>query len=277
MTELDPKTQEQFGEFFRAWSEASQGLERAYHDLTGQVASLRAELALKNEELALKTKLASMGEMAARIAHELRNPLGSIELFASMLKQDLEGDPEKLNNAEHILLGVRSLNRIVSNLLLYTRFNMPKVRPCDVKDIVDEALDFSLILSRRTGVNVVREQATDRTLLQGDPDLLRQVFMNLITNALDAMPGGGALTLGFHPGKNGGAGKDLEVRISDTGAGMAPETVARIFDPFFTTKEGGMGLGLAIVREIVEAHRGRVDVQSLPEQGSTFSVVLPRD
>ncbi|MBI2890490.1 MAG: hypothetical protein HYY13_06855 [Nitrospirae bacterium] len=268
---------EMFDEAFRAWSTAGETLQKSYTDLQQQVARLREELIQKNQELALKARLASMGEMAARIAHELRNPLGSIELFASMLKQDLKDDPEKLRNAEYILRGVHNLNRIVSNLLLYTRFDAPRVRDCDLRAVLDDALEFTLMVSRKHGVDIQRDYAPGDHRMPVDPDLLRQVLTNLIFNALDAMPQGGRLTLGLAPCRNGSGQPRVQIRVEDTGLGMEAAVVGRIFDPFFTTKQGGMGLGLAIVKEIVDAHRGRIEVQSAPGQGTAFSIFLPAE
>ncbi|RLC30324.1 MAG: PAS domain-containing sensor histidine kinase [Deltaproteobacteria bacterium] len=230
------------------------------------------------EKVNRRDRLAAMGEMAAEIAHEIRNPLGSIELFATTLKKDLSDSPELQRLVEHISRSVRKMNNSISNLLMFIR---PHQRPCfRIKDIhgpLTNALLFSSdLLKSDNPVEVVTHYATEPLTARIDPDLLQQALLNLILNALQAMPRGGELRISttrrIHPRSGSGV---AEIQIRDSGSGVCEKNLARIFDPFFTTKKKGTGLGLAIVHNILSIHGGDIDVESFPEQGTLCTVTIP--
>ncbi len=232
------------------------------------------------EEKANRTdKLAAMGEMAAQIAHEIRNPLGSIELFATTLKKDLEGMDDLRSLTEHISSGVRSMNSIISNLLLFVNPGQrPQLRPIDVACPLKEALFYSKYLIDSNPLTELDVQyCTSPKLVNADPELLKQVFMNLIQNAVQAMPKGGKLGITTrHVEEDRGKGTDfVEIEIRDTGVGIPENTKAKIFDPFFTTKTKGTGLGLAIVHNILKLHMADIDVETPKSGGTTCKVKLP--
>jgi signal transduction histidine kinase len=223
-------------------------------------------------------RLSAMGEMAVELAHEIRNPLGSIELFASLLVKELSGDPERW--AENIRIGIRSLNTIVSNMLHFANPLSPVFSEVSVHEVLQEIVKFcDPILSQRQ-VRLEMDLKAEFSLIQADRELLKQMMLNLIFNAMKAMPSRGALFIGTRnveppnmeqiPGNPGG----LELRIQDTGIGISPEHLSRIFDPFFTTNKNGTGLGLSIVHQIVKKHSGFINVSSEINRGTTFTIVF---
>ena len=231
------------------------------------------------EEQANRTsRLAAMGEMAAKIAHEIRNPLGSIQLFASTLAKDLEGTSDSKALAEHIASGVKSINNIISNLLLFIRPDQKTdFRIIDIHDSLKDSLFFSnhLIGSGET-IEVVTRFASRPLPVRGDPELLKQTYLNLILNAIQAMPDGGNLTISTRKittkDKNAHA---AEIRFADTGCGISEADMPRVFDPFFTTKERGTGLGLPIVHNIIKLHGGTIDISSSKKEGTRCILTLP--
>jgi PAS domain S-box-containing protein len=232
------------------------------------------------EEQANRTdRLAAMGEMAVKIAHEVRNPLGSIELLASLLRKELEGSGELRDLAEHISSGVKSINAIISNMLLFMRPQQkPNLQVIEIHSPLQDSLFFCRHLMKAGDSVQVHTRYTPGTLrVKGDLELLKQMALNIILNAMQAMPQGGALTISTARAKALGSGQEVvEIRFADTGAGICRSARARVFDPFFTTKERGTGLGLAIVHNIVEIHGGTVALDSPgPHQGTTCLVTLP--
>ncbi|MBW2143211.1 MAG: PAS domain S-box protein [Deltaproteobacteria bacterium] len=233
----------------------------------------------KLEEKANRTdKLAAMGEMAAEIAHEIRNPLGSIELFATTLKKDLEGFGDLQNLADHISSGVRNMNSSISNLLLFIRPHQKfEFQITDINSTLDDSLLFSReLFVSNSSIEVVTRYSKEPLEVNGDPELLKQVCLNLVLNAVQAMPDGGRLTVSTN--KLNGRQRDsslVEIRICDTGNGVSRQDMSKIFDPFFTTKNKGTGLGLAIVHNILEIHGGDIDIESLEEEGTVCRVTLP--
>ena len=220
-------------------------------------------------------RLSAMGEMAVELAHEIRNPLGSIELFASLLAKDLAGDPKRW--AENIRIGIRSLNTIVSNMLHFANPISPAFSNVSVHDIIEEILRFSEPIMSQREVRVETDFGAENPVMPGDPELLKQMMLNLIFNAMKAMPTQGALTISTRtiaPQRGSDGSPKLELQIHDTGIGIPPENLARIFDPFFTTNKNGTGLGLSVVHQIVERHSGTIRVSSEVNHGTTFTILF---
>ena len=232
----------------------------------------------KLEERANRTdRLAAMGEIAVKIAHEIRNPLGSIELFATVLKKDLKDFEELKVLAGHISSGVKSINNVISNLLLFIRPQQkPNFQTIDIYDALDDSLFFSShLVNSDNCIDIITRYYSKPLMVYADSELLKQIFLNLILNAIQAMPHGGKLTISTRK-LNGRSKKDLaEIRFADTGTGISKADMLRIFDPFFTTKKRGTGLGLAIVHNITEAHGGAVDINSSEGEGTVCTVTLP--
>ena len=237
----------------------------------------------KMEEFAQRNqRLREMGEMAAGIAHEIRNPLGSIELFASLLKKDLEGETEKENLVKHIQAGVQNMDRIISTLLLFAKSSQPSRQQCDINSLLTECLEGINNVQIPDNVNVVRQYGQGTLLANGDRELLRQVFPNLINNAIQAMPDGGILSLITEKSsvpvspENGLTNRQfISVTVKDNGIGMSSDNLTKIFNPFFTTKDKGTGLGLAISHNIIKAHQGTIDAVSEKGKGASFTVKIP--
>jgi signal transduction histidine kinase len=232
----------------------------------------------KLEEQANRTgRLAAMGEMALKIAHEIRNPLGSIELCASLLCKGLEEDEDVKQTAAHISSGVQRINTIISNLLLFIRPEQkPEMRILDIHDPLKDSLFFAEhVVNTQTGIEVVTGYAAHALEIYGDPELLCQVSLNLVLNAIQAMADGGRLTISTRRVTDHRDVEMAEIRFTDTGCGIPPEYFPRIFDPFFTTKNKGTGLGLPIVHNITTAHGGNIDITSSPACGTQCIVTFP--
>lgn len=216
-------------------------------------------------------QLESMEWMVARIVHDIRNPLGSIELIASLLRKELANDTDKQRLINHILYGIKNIDSILANLLHYTRSPVPKLSRVILRDIVHECLDMLSYQIEKHGVST-RIDIHGEIKILCDRTLLVQVFLNLFLNSLQAMPDGGELSI-FAVHK----GKQVEIFISDTGTGISQENIKRIFNPFFTTKDKGTGLGLTIVYNIVRVHGGSIRVYSHQDKGSTFVIAIPAE
>ena len=228
------------------------------------------------EEANRNDRLRAMGEMAAGIAHEIRNPLASIELFASVLKKDLGDDEEHKEIANRIINGVRSMDRTISSLLLFAKSPEPSRQKCDIGELLKSIINSSTHLQVPDNVKVECDFNGD-IMANADRDLLQQVFLNFIRNGIQAMPEGGTLTLRVEPGNDPDAShrRCISTTISDTGVGIAARDRDQIFNPFFSTKHQGTGLGLAIAHNIVKAHLGTIDMESREGHGTTFTVRLP--
>ncbi len=234
----------------------------------------------KLEEKANRTdRLAVMGEMAAEIAHEIRNPLGSIELFATTLRKDLEEFGELKFLADHISAGVRSMNSIISNLLLFIRPQQkPEFHILDILSPLNDALTFScdFIESNDKNIDVITGYSFEPLHILGDAELLKQAFLNIIINAVQAMPEGGKLSISAKKVFNRPTDSNLiEIRFRDTGEGVSEVDISRIFDPFYTTKKRGTGLGLAIVHNIIKIHDGDITMENNKDEGTECKVTFP--
>jgi signal transduction histidine kinase len=216
--------------------------------------------------------LAAMGEMAATVAHEIRNPLAGIGGFAGLLERDLENDDPRRGLVKKIVQGVSSLNKIVSNLLVYTRPMELQPRKLNFVDWMEDILRYAeLEISKdNKQIDIKREYGFEKLEVRIDPEKFQQVFLNLLFNAIQAIDGQGAITLR--------AAMDnrhfLRVSVIDSGKGIPKNIQDKIFNPFFTTKEQGTGLGLAIVQRIVALHGGTITVTSEPGQGTQFEICI---
>ena len=254
------------------------------HLRTAEALAAQAAVAVQNarlfeqvrtgEAMLIQTaKMASLGEMAGGIAHELKNPLGIISASAQLLLEHPE-NPQLLQQcAERIHLASQRAAKIIENLLEFARPQGQQMRLLDVHEVLEAALTLLAHQIELRGVKLVRTFHPDLPQVRGNPDLLQQVFTNLILNACNAMPQGGMLEITTDVNSVG----EVEIRFRDTGCGIPPEHLSRIFDPFFTTMPvgKGTGLGLSVSYSIVKHHRGTIEVDSQVNQGSTFTVRLP--
>ncbi len=236
---------------------------------------LNRELVEKQQQLIQAEKLAAVGKMATKVAHEIRNPLGSISLNLELLEDDLraprpESSAEGQCLIEAIQKQVEALNALVEEYLRFARLPPPKVEEVKLDDLLRDLLGFLREETEGRGIAVELDTGSGLPIVEADPRLLRQALLNLVRNACEAMPKGGALSVLAHESSDG-----LEIAVTDTGAGIAPEHLGRVFEPFFTTKADGTGLGLAIARQIAEAHGGDISCESAPGAGTTFTLRLP--
>ena len=251
----------------------NQSLERALADLQTRT----RELASMTQQLWQASKLATMGELAASIAHELNNPLATISLHAEVLVGQLAADDPNLRSLRVIEQEVGRMATLVSNLLLFSRRSHQQISTMNIAAELNNSLEFINYHLRSHRINVATDFANDLPNVQADTQQLRQVFLNLLTNASDAMPEGGMLTVRARPGVLENGAPALVIEFSDSGKGIPPEDLSKLWEPFFTTKpEGkGTGLGLPICRRTVEEHRGTIDIESLPGKGTTVRIILP--
>jgi signal transduction histidine kinase len=228
-------------------------------------------------ETARTRRLASLGIMASEIAHQVRSPLGGIELYASLLKEKSTGDPQRL--AGEILGAVQRLYTTLSHMLSFAAEPTLGGGLLPVESLLQDLQEACRPHFNDPRWSVAFDCETGLAPLWADRGLLAQAVLNLIVNAKEAMPDGGAVEvraqLSPFSAINGHIHKAIEIRVIDRGAGISPENRERIFDPFFTTKAQGTGLGLAFTHKIISAHRGSIEITSSPGQGTQFSAFLP--
>jgi signal transduction histidine kinase len=224
------------------------------------------------ERLIQGEKMAVLGEMAASVAHELRNPLVAIGGFAQRLNRIATGAREK-EYAAIVAREVQRMETMLANILDFSRKEMLCFTECHIPRVIEEALALEYDTMLRGSVELVTEIAESLPTIQGDEQKLRQVMINLIANARQAMSAGGVLTLRAYRTTLRGD-EAVTVEVEDTGGGIPADILRNIFNPFFTTKEGGTGLGLPISHRIVEQHRGRIEVQNRAK-GAVFILRLP--
>lgn len=215
-------------------------------------------------------RLKDLGEMAARVAHEIRNPLGGIRGFAALLQEDLKDRPELQKMATQIVEGADSLSRFVSNVLNYTRSFQPQLQSIDLISFVQEILQLVQMDQKFANNSFEMQTHLPSLIVSIDPQLFKSAVLNLFVNALQAMPNGGKLAV-----KIDREGDQVKMQISDTGEGIPAENLDKIFSPFFTTKEAGTGLGLSEVYKVIQAHQGTIEVQSTVGKGTIFTIRMP--
>lgn len=242
-------------------SEDSEGFVYVMDDIT--------RLKKFEQEKQRNERLRIMGEMAANIAHEVRNPLGSIELYASLLSRDLEQEPDKKRLTTSIIKGVRTINAVISNTLLFAK--EIKINPSNhvLVDIVDEVVLYLQHIIRDKKVKVINK-LDEEHIVYCDEDMFKQVIMNLIGNAVDAVSQGGEIVVTSEMTE-----KETILHIRDNGHGIDEDMLSRLFMPFQTTKAKGTGLGLSISYKIIKAHGGDITAESNGKDYTMFTVTLP--
>jgi PAS domain S-box-containing protein len=256
--------------------QAAHALERARltDELARQVASLAAatrELRINQERLLLTERLSAIGEMAAHVAHEIRNPLVAIGGFArSLLQKDPAHDRATRDALEIIVDEVRRLESIVRDVLDFSRPTGPKIGRVDARRLSEEACDLLHGEMERAGIAVSLDEAPDTPPAAADRDQLFQAVVNVLRNSVHAMPRGGRIAVRVRPFQRG-----VELSIADTGIGMSQDVLAHALEPFYTTKNDGSGLGLTIASRIVRDHNGEIRIESKEGEGTTIALRLP--
>jgi signal transduction histidine kinase len=261
---------EELGRIILAYSEVTEKLQQSHDQLMLTVQTLQQELGEKNRLLERKNRLAALGEMAAGLAHEIRNPLGGIQLYASLLAGDVKDRPESAKVVEKIAGGVRRLEALVGQVLQFSREIRISPAPADVAEICQQAVEYaSHTLAERQVRSVVEGPASLPANV--DAMLIGQCVLNLLLNAAEAMEPGGVVRLSYRTPVAAEA-RQLVLTVQDSGAGIPPEVLDKVFNPFFTTKDNGTGLGLAIVHRIIEAHDGTITAANVDGGGARFEI-----
>ena len=241
-------------------------------DLADSFNIMTADLKEAQKKLLQSEKMAALGQIAAAVSHELKNPLTGIKMAAYLLKDTLgEGNVEVNKCLADIESSVDRANKIVMEILAFSQPVNPIFNAVNVNEVLPEILPLLEYQAQVHSINLVKELAHGLAPVKADKDQLKQIFENLMTNALQAMGVGGVLTLVTSQDKD-----NIIVKVKDTGVGIAEENIKSIFQPFFTTKDKGIGLGLAIVNEIVKKHQGTITVESRLGKGTTFTVIFPK-
>jgi len=235
--------------------------------------SMVETLRTTEQQLLQSEKLASVGQLAAGVAHEINNPLGTILLFSDIMRKELPADDPRRDDVTMIIDEATRCKTIVSDLLNFARQNEVLAQTTDVNALLADTIEQIAVQPVFDGVSVVSQLDPALPNIQADPAQLREVFVNLMTNAAEAMEGGGSLTITTSSAED----EMIKIAFQDTGCGIPEQNLSKIFTPFFTTKAigRGTGLGLAIVYGIIKMHRGQIYVESEVGVGSTFTITLP--
>ena len=275
-------TESDLAAILSAYNDVTERLKGSHEMLAREVCRLREQIEEKDRELARRERLASLGEMAAGLAHEIRNPLAGMSLYASLLERDLEGAVSTRNSDPCKLLGkigggIDKIDAIITDVLAFARGARPHRRRILFGDSIDRVCGQIAPRAAEREVSVEVDDAVRDWSLLCDPTQIERVFSNLLLNAVEAVPAGCDCGHVYVRGGEGDEVKGLvRIRIEDDGPGVPESERSRVFDPFFTTRETGTGLGLAIVHGIIEAHDGTITVGCSPEGGASFEVSLPR-
>ncbi len=255
----------EFEELGQNFNEMISRLELAQQDLQ----------AIHDEQLERADRLATLGELAAGIAHEIKNPIAGISGAMQILMKDFDKDDEKRIIIKEILKQIERINRDVKDLLCYAKTAKPELARKDVNGLIEESIFLIKELAAQHHVEVKNTVDSSIPIILIDEKQIQQVLVNLELNAIQAMPDGGVLTITPRLTIKPAGDEYVEIEVKDTGAGIEPEKLAKIFNPFFTTRHTGTGLGLSISQNMVREHRGRLEVSSEPGKGSIFVIILP--
>jgi signal transduction histidine kinase len=242
-----------------------------YQSLAEELSASNTNLVAAQAEVRRSERLAALGQLTAGLAHELRNPLGTIKNSAEMLARRLPAEDEIARELSgYISSEVDRTNDLVERFLDFARPFRLRIAPAELADVIDRAIASVEVTAAARGVTLLRNDSPDLPAIPIDAQWVERLLTNLLSNAIEACPPGATVALGARPTEGG-----VELTVTDNGLGISPENLATIFNPFFTTKAEGTGLGLAIVSKIVDEHHGRILVESQPGAGANFRVWLP--
>jgi len=238
--------------------------------LAREVKSKTEELMESHDRLVHSERFAAVGEAAAYVSHEIKNPLMVIGGLARQVERNVEDEPNIKQKLQIIQNEVQRLETFLGDLRDFTRPAAPTKQEVNINDIIQEVDALMAEQAKSQGVKLVEHLDLNLPPLQVDPNQMKQVLLNLVKNALEALDSGGQVIL-----SSGAEDHEVWFSVQDTGGGMPPEVLEKIFNPFFTTKEKGTGLGLAVIHKIITDHHGDISVSSSPDQGTTIRVILP--
>lgn len=257
----------------RTYNEVAEQLKSSHEVLGQEVCRLREELHEKNKELARRERLAALGEMAAGVAHEIRNPLGAIGLYASLLQRDLLDQPASMELVRKLSVGVRNMESIVGDILDFAGDSEPDFHSVPFEEVLEHALTQITAMQEDIGAYLDVDPVLYTLRLRCDARQMERVFINLVFNAMEAVGKGGHVRIRLCDDSVDNSHRGIAVE--DDGPGIEASAAQRVFNPFYSTKDSGTGLGLAIVHRIVEAHGGRITVGRSLLGGAAFTVYLP--
>ena len=274
---------DEIGTLMEGFTRMAAKLRKAYGELEGKVKASNTELEKayhllkqRQEQLIRSEKMAALGQLSAGVAHEIRNPLTSIKIFIQTLEKEIDLDETQQEDFRIIRKEVDRLNEIVVRFLTFARPEEPQLQSVNLYRLVIDTLNLLMTTIKNNGIQLEVSLSPGLPMVIGDSKQLEQVLLNLLLNAIEAMPNGG--TLGVHSAVKVDSEtleEFLQLVIQDTGSGITEQDRAHLFDPFFTTKEGGTGLGLSIAYAIVQKHNGHIAVESEVGKGTSFLLSLP--
>ena len=246
-------------------------LGRNFNHMVQQLRESRSEIErLHNTQMSRAEHFATLGELAAGLAHEIRNPLAGIAGVVEIIGRDLPTSSPARAVVKDVHLEIAQINRILTDLLETARPHRPSIRPSNLNATVEHAVMLARRQAFSRPIEIIFRKNPTQAAVEHDSDQINQVMLNLLLNAIQAIDGAGSITVEVRA-----SGQFAIVTVTDTGRGILPEHLPNIFRPFYTTKGSGTGLGLSLARRIIEEHQGRIDVSSVPGKGSTFAVSLP--
>ena len=253
-----------------AWHAATERLQQTHESLRDEVHRLTAELEVKNRQLEHQQRLADLGQMASHVAHEVRNSLVPMTLYLSLLRRRIGADPGNQDILDKIDTGMIAVESTVKDLLHFTSDRQPQCQAILLRSLIDEIVQS--MAPQLSAQHIITDlDISSEMQILADRHMLHRAILNLVLNALDAMPDGGELTI-----TGLSSGDHVILEVADSGPGLTAEAARRAFEPFFTTKGGGTGLGLAIVSRIAEVHGGKVVAMNCAEGGAAFSLRIPQ-
>lgn len=274
--QVDPDQDFALATIIQKYNSVTERLKRSHDALGHEVCRLREELNEKNKELQRRERLAALGEMAAGVAHEIRNPLGGIRLYASMLGRDLAHQPDQLDMVRKLEAGVRNLDNVVGDILTFAGDCEPDLQVVQLSGIIENVHAQTTSKAANHHLDLTMDTVVESIEIYCDEVQIERALVNLIHNAIEAAPRGGQVRVRCGAGDHGGSPQRYcHICVEDNGPGIDPKQVQRIFNPFYTTKHTGTGLGLAIVHRIAEAHGGHVTVGSSASGGAAFVLSIP--